>query len=78
MNNSVVKNITKNEITTQTQTLPNLSIGILLNQKTDKKNINPLSVNPTKWPNTLKQSVRFCQQIVWMCLTISWGWRLNG
>ena len=64
MNNSVVKNITKNEITTQTQTLPNLSIGILLNQKTDKKNINPLSVNPTKWPNTLKQSVRFCQQIV--------------
>ena len=39
MNNSVVKNITKNKIATQTQTLPNLSIGILLNQKTDKKKI---------------------------------------
>ena len=29
-----------------------------------------LSTNPTKWSNSLK--------IVWECLTILWGWRLNG
>ena len=30
----------------------------------------PLSVNPTKWSNTLKQFVRKSQQIVSVCLTI--------
>ena len=33
--------------------------------------LNPLSANPTEWPNTLKQ-------IVWVCLTILWNWRLKG
>ena len=28
--------------------------------------VNPLSANPTKWSNTLKQFVGFCQRIVWM------------
>ena len=32
--------------------------------------INPLSVNPTKWSNTLKQFEGSCQRIIWMCLTI--------
>ena len=35
---------------------------------------NPLSANPTKWPNTLKQFVGN----VWVCLTILWGWCLKG
>ena len=34
--------------------------------------INPLSANPTKWSNTLKQFVGFCRRIVWVCLTILW------
>ena len=28
------------------------------------------SANPTKWSNTLKQFVGYCQWIVWVCLTI--------
>ena len=39
---------------------------------------NPLSANPTKWSNTLKQFVRCSQRIVWVRLTILWSWRLNG
>ena len=37
--------------------------------------INSLSANPTKWWSTLKQFVGCCQRIVWVCLTILWGWR---
>ena len=33
--------------------------------------IMPLSDNPTKWSNTVKQ-------FVWVCLTILWDWRLKG
>ena len=40
--------------------------------------INPLSANPTKWSNTLKQFVGESRWIVWVCLTILWGWRLKG
>ena len=36
---------------------------------------NLLSANPTKWSSTLKQFVGCCRRIVWMCLTILWGWR---
>ena len=39
---------------------------------------NPLSANPTKWSNTLKQFVGYCRRIVSVCLTILWGWRLKG
>ena len=35
--------------------------------------INPLSANPTKWSNTLKQFVGKSQQIVSVCLIILWG-----
>ena len=35
--------------------------------------LNPLSANPTKWPDTLKQFVGSCRQIVGVCLTILWG-----
>ena len=38
---------------------------------------NLLSRNPTKWLNTLKQLVGNSQQIVWVCLTILWGWWLK-
>ena len=34
---------------------------------------NPLSANPTKWSNTL-----CCRRIVWVYLTILWGWHLTG
>ena len=39
---------------------------------------NPLSVNPTKWSNTIKQFVGRRWQIVWVCLIILWGWLLKG
>ena len=35
--------------------------------------LNPLSTNPTKWSEILKQFVGFCRRIVWVCLTILWG-----
>ena len=38
---------------------------------------NPLSANPTKCSNTLKQFVGNSQQTVWVCLTIWWGWCLK-
>ena len=40
--------------------------------------VNPLSANPTKWSNRLKQFLGFCRQIIWVCLIILWGWRLKG
>ena len=38
----------------------------------------PLSTNPTRWSNTLKQFVGNSQQIVWVYLNILWGWHLKG
>ena len=38
---------------------------------------SPLSANPTKWSNILKQFVVKNRQIVWVCLTILWGCRLK-
>ena len=40
--------------------------------------INPLNANPTKWSNKLKQFVGNSRLIVWVCLTILWGWHLKG
>ena len=37
-----------------------------------------LSANSSKWSNTLKQFVGNSRQIVGVCLTILWGWRLKG
>ena len=34
---------------------------------------NHLSVNPTKWSNTVVS-----RRIIWVCVTILWGWRLKG
>ena len=39
---------------------------------------NPLSANPTKWSNALKQFVDKSRRIVWVCLTILSGWRLKA
>ena len=39
--------------------------------------LNPLRANPTKWTNALTQFVGNSRQIVWVCLTILWGWRLK-
>ena len=38
--------------------------------------LNPLSANTTKWSNTFKQFVGCCR-IVWVCLTILWGWHIE-
>ena len=38
---------------------------------------NLLSTNLTKWSNTLNLSA-VSLQIVWVCWTILWGWRLKG
>ena len=40
--------------------------------------VNPLNSNPTKWSNTLKHFLGKSRWIVWVCLTILWGWRLKG
>ena len=40
--------------------------------------INPLNANPIKWSNKLKQFVGNSRLIVWVCLTILWGWHLKG
>ena len=44
------------------------------------QNLNPVSVNPTKWSNTLtlKQFVSNTRRIVGVCLTFLLGWRLMG
>ena len=39
--------------------------------------VNPLDINPIKWSNTLKQFLHFFWRIVWLCLTILWGWRVT-
>ena len=39
---------------------------------------NTVSTNTTKWSNTLKQFVGKSRRIVWVCLTILWGWYLKG
>ena len=39
---------------------------------------NPLRANATNWLNTLKHFAGNSRRIVWMCLTILWGWRLKG
>ena len=39
---------------------------------------NPLSSNPTKWSNTLKQFVGQSRRIVSVCLTILWSCRVKG
>ena len=41
-------------------------------------NINPLSANPTKWSNTLKEFVGNSQRIICARLTILWDWLLKG
>ena len=33
-----------------------------------------LTTNPQKWSDTLKQFAGCCRQIVWVCLTILFGW----
>ena len=38
----------------------------------------PLSVNPIKWSNTFIPFVGDRRRTVWVCLTILWGWCLNG
>ena len=40
--------------------------------------LNPLSVNPTKWLNTLKQSFGTDDEFFWVRLTFLWDWRLKG
>ena len=44
----------------------------------DGKSLDPLSASPIKWSNILKQFVGNSRRIVWVCLTILWGWRLKG
>ena len=41
------------------------------------KKLNLLSTNLKDWSDTLKQLVRFCRRIVWVCWSILWGWRLK-
>ena len=41
-------------------------------------NFSSLSLNHTKWSNIHKQFACCCQQNVWVCFTILWGWRLKG
>ena len=40
--------------------------------------LNPLILNLTKWSNTPKQFIGCWKRIVWVCLTILWGWHLKG
>ena len=41
--------------------------------------LNPLSTNPTRWSNTFWQlTLKTCEQIVWVCLVILWGWPWTG
>ena len=46
-------------------------IGTLVRNELNaqKVTLNPLSANPTNGQQS---------QIVWVCLTILWGWRLKG
>ena len=40
--------------------------------------LKPLSANPTKWSNTLKQFVGNSRRTVRVCLTIIRDWPLKG
>ena len=40
--------------------------------------VKPLSANPTKCSNTLKQFVGWSRRIIWVRLTIFGNWRLKG
>ena len=51
---------------------------VKVKQCTKTKAFNPLSANPTKWSNTLKQFIDKSQKIVWVCVAILWGWLLKG
>ena len=53
--------------------LKHLIISSNIEQNIDTKWVNPLSANPTKCSNILKQLVGCCQRIVWVCLTILKG-----
>ena len=45
----------------------------------NKHKFNPLSGNSTKWSNTKNYwTVSCCRRIVWLHLTILWGWHLKG
>ena len=44
--------------------------SLALGGKIEKTEVNPLSANPTKWSNTLKQFVGNSRRIVWVCLAI--------
>ena len=48
-----------------------------INRVTRIFRLNPSSANPTKRSNTLKQFADKLQQMVWVCLTILWDWRLK-
>ena len=39
------------------------------------QDLNPLSANPTKWSNTLKQFVGKSRRIVWECSAILRSWK---
>ena len=40
-------------------------------------NVKPLNAKRTKWSKT-ESFVGKSRPIVWVCLTILWGWRLKG
>ena len=52
------------------RSFPNLTVWLL-------PSVNLLSANPIKWSIIFKQFVGCCRQIVWVCFTILWGWRLK-
>ena len=54
------------------------TISLVYIIKLVRKIINPLSANPTKRLNTLKQLIDFGRRLVWVYLTILWGWCLKG
>ena len=43
-----------------------------------KRSLDTLRAKPTKWSNTLEQFVGFCRRIIYVCLTILYGWHLKG
>ena len=51
---------------------------MVLTSQNGQTHFNLLSANPSKCSNTLKQFVGNSRQIVWVCLTILWGWHLKG
>ena len=50
----------------------------LLKRSEEEAYLNPLSANPTKWRNPLKQFVGNSRRIVWVGFSILWGGRLKG